>query len=155
MRRTQLPLSERPYLFATVPVADIHYQLVDDIEHLYGRVRDLRDIELTDVWLLARDLVLAIERWGSPIRGMEGATKMNVATEVAWVFASRRGGVAALRDRVSGAIPYLPGWMGRWLLGRLLNETTARKLIQFVLELAVREMKKVSGFTLGDRTQGA
>lgn len=145
MNQSLLPLSQRPYLFDPQPTADIQHKLAADVEHLYGRVKDLRDIELTDVWLLARDLVLAIDKWSAPIIGMEGARKMDIAIEVAWAFADRRGGVSALRDRISNAVPFLPGFLSRWLLGRLLNKTVARRLIQFVLELAVREMKQLRG----------
>lgn len=145
MNQSILPLSRRPYLFDPEPHADIQHKLANDVEHLYGRVKDLRDMELTDVWLLSRDLVLAIEKWSEPLLAFEGARKMDIALEVAWAFAEKRGGVDAIRDKVSTAVPFLPGFMSRWLLGRLLNKTVAKRMVQFVLELAVREMKKLTG----------
>lgn len=140
-----LPLSQQPYLFSPEPIADIQHKLAADIERLYGRATDLRHFSLTHIWRLARDLVLSIERWSAPLTSMPGASKMDMAVDIAWQFVDQRGGVNALRDRIADSIPFLPKFLGKWLLGRLLTKGTARRLIQFVLELAVREMKKLRG----------
>jgi len=145
MLADQLPLAHQPYLSVDEPVASIHDRLVGDLHVLYGRITDLRDITAKDVWFLARDLVMALDRWSGPLKQLPGAQKMDIAVDVAWEFVQGRGGLRAVRDVLAHHVPVLPAFATRWLIKRVVNEGVARKLIRFVLELAVREMRDLSG----------
>jgi hypothetical protein len=67
---------------------------------------------------------------------------MDVALEVAWEFVEYRGGPDALRDVVVGALEDRPlGGITGWVARRILTDGNLRRLIRFVLDLAVREIR--------------
>lgn len=113
--------------------------IAGDLAEFYGRITDIRSADLGDLWALARDLVVALDRWGEAW-AMPGEAKMEAAEAVAWMFLESRGGFVGLRERVVEAAPFrfVTGRVIRWLF----NEERARALIRFVLELAVREVRR-------------
>ena len=136
-----LRIAAQTYLMAALTPVDLQARLVADVKGFYGRITTIRDADLGDLWELARDLVVSLDRWGRSAAAVPGPQRMAVALEVAWGFVAERGGTAAIRDRIARALP-LPDFIERRVLGLILNDERARGLIQFVLELAVREVRK-------------
>lgn len=123
---------------------DLSDQLLTDLREHYGAIRDVRSASITDIWRIARDLVLTIDRWAAVWGQVTGAEKMDIAVGSVWAFISDRGGLDGIRDRIAGAFGgILPGIVKRFLVGRILSDSAVLRLIRFVLELAVREIRDI------------
>lgn len=136
-----MKLHKQAYLVDPIDPFDLRGSLSRDVEIYYGRVADIRQADLGDLWELARDLVLSLDQWGKVAQQRPGSERMAIALDVAWGFVTRRGGLEAVRERIAQVLP-LPGWIEKKLLGFLLSESRAKKIVRFVLELAVRELRK-------------
>lgn len=136
-----LRIASQAYLSQGVNPFDLKGRLSVDLKTFYSRIKDIRSADLGDLWELARDLVVSLDQWGKQIGQRTGEKKMEIALDVSWGFIEERGGTAALRDRIASHLP-LPDFIERRLLGFFFNEARAKKLIRFVLELAVREVRK-------------
>ncbi len=136
-----LRLASQLYTSSPINPLDLTGSLSRDVESFYGRIRDIRSADLGDLWELARDLVVSLDNWGRHAQRRPGSERMAIALDVAWGFVAGRGGVKAVRDRIARALP-LPDFIERRLLGFFLNESRVKKIVRFVLELAVREVRR-------------
>jgi hypothetical protein len=122
---------------------DVGWELAADARSFYAELGDIRRADLGELWRLARDLVQAIDRWSEVWKDTSGEERMRIALDAAWQFVQQHGGTAALREVVSRYLDArLPGPLGPltgWIVRRLLTDTTLRRVLQFVLELAVCE----------------
>lgn len=142
-----LPISNamQSIKFSATEPAGIALQLQEQLREHYGRIRDIRDASLGEVWRIARDLVVAIDRWAQLWGEVSGATRMEIAVEVIWRFVQERGGLQAIRDLITREvqIPVI-GAVARWVASQLVTERVARRLIRLILELAVREIREIA-----------
>jgi hypothetical protein len=126
-----------------VPRANVGWELAADAKSLYVELGDIRNADLGELWSFARDLVQATDRWASYWKNPSGEERMRIALDAAWEFVQQHGGTAALRQVVARYVDArLPGPLGPltgWIVRRLLSDSTLRRVLQFVLELAVRE----------------
>lgn len=119
-------------------------QLVRDLREHYGNIRSIRSASIGEIWRGSRDLVLSIDHWATRWTFVEGQQKMDIAVDASMQFIAQHGGVDALRDRIAGAFGgILPGFLKRFVVGRMLSEGVIRRIIRFVLELAVRELRDI------------
>lgn len=132
------------YVHNKVEEVEIEHELLWDLLALYGQVRTIRSASITQLWHMARDLTLALDRWGRRMGGISGAEKMDVALNVAWDWIQRHGGLDALRERIIDALgDSLPGRLVAPLVRWLLKPAVLERIIRGVLELAVAEIRKL------------
>ena len=108
------------------------------ISALHAAVRDLRLLDLTRIWAIASDVVGAVER----VTGLPGPEKMQLAEETVWSFVSHRGGLKAVRELIAREAGLGPRFVRAMVARVLVSEKNARRLIRFLIELAVRELNR-------------
>lgn len=137
----RFPVAQK-YTHRVLQPWEVDTALLDDLLRLYGHIADLRNADLQTVWRVVRELTLALDRWGRKLGDVSGAEKMEIALYVAWELIERWGGEAVLRELVIDAVEETRfGRVGGWLARRFLTEGNLRRLVRFVLELSVRELR--------------
>lgn len=108
---------------------------------MWSDASDVRELSVSKIWRIVRDVVDTLDTWGDSFEVMPGAKKMEVALEVVWGFVVDRGGLRIFRELVAKWVPG-PGFIKRRLVNWLVNEELARRMVRFVIELAVRGAKE-------------
>ena len=134
-------LADLAFVAKPQAAGELARRLVSEAGRVWSDVSHLRELNITQLWRIARDVVDTMDRWGDSFEVMPGKKKMEVALEVVWGFVEGQGGLGHFRDLVAKWVPG-PGFIKRWLINRLINRELARRMVQFVIELAVRSAKK-------------
>lgn len=140
----KLPLAQR-FTHRKTSSALVADELLEQLVDLYGEMKDLPDASLGELWRIARDLTTAVDRWARKIGGMPGEKKMEIALEVAWEFIEWLGGADDLRDIIVKALGDRPlGKLTGWAARQILTDANLRRIVELVLDLAVREIHELA-----------
>ena len=140
----RFPLAQR-FTHRKLHHFDYEYELRRELAELYPDVDDLREATIQELWEIARDLTVAIDRLArknQPEDGpLTGPEKMEIAVDVIRSFIGPRGGAKAVREAVARNPISRFGRIRRWITRTLLTPDSIEGAIRFVLELAVAELK--------------
>jgi hypothetical protein len=131
-------LEETQPLLGTNP-EEVAERLLQDALELY---EDISELNLRSLWRIVRDVVVTLDRWAERIGGASGAERMEIALAVCWELLDNYLGVERLRDLIVAEIKDRPfGRVTGWIARRILTEGTIRRLLRFVINLAVSELR--------------